>query len=84
MDEGYTHKEQSLKRFQLWLAIIVGIISFVVAAHNFKNIYFNKKSPDQATVQPAAQPTPSPLRSAVEEVGASWVKKFGSPRTTTP
>lgn len=75
--------EQSLKRFQLWLAIVVGVISFAVAAHNFKNIYLKKPS-TQETVPPAVQSAPSPLRTAIEEVGASWIKKIGSPRNEIP
>ncbi len=80
-------KEEHLKKFQLWLAIIVGLISFAVAAYNFKNIYLTKKKSEPAQ---AVQPAPSPFQTAVEEVGASWVKKIGSPRnilqqnTTSP
>lgn len=71
--------EQALKRFQIWLGISVGIISFAVAAHNFKNIYLSKKAPERTTVET----NPSPVREAIEEVGASWIKKIGFPKNKT-
>ena len=68
-----------LKRAQLWIGILAGITTLTIGVYNVKNIFFKKPEPIHT-----APPPPKPiyqseaLRSAVEEVGASWIKKLAS------
>ncbi|MBI2885333.1 MAG: carboxypeptidase regulatory-like domain-containing protein [Candidatus Omnitrophica bacterium] len=148
-----TKKDLMLKRIQLTIAILVGVVTLAVGVYNAKKTLFAKTGPGGVTIQvrtdkgqPASQasieiakvhggvvaaaetrpdgtyakqglepgnyavkagksgfqpamlvvavepgqtaelnvtlaPSSSPLRSAVEEVGASWLKNLGAPRS---
>ena len=75
-------KEESLKRTQVWVAILAGIVTFIVGAYNVKNIFFPKKETILVVTAPPVS-SPSPIRSAVEDIGASWIKKWGTPKDQT-
>ena len=69
--------EAVLKKVQLWIAILAGITTLIVGAYNVKTIFFRKEEPkpEPVKVQPVV---PEKIRSAVEEVGASWIKKLAA------
>ena len=75
-----TLPDKTLQKIQLWVAILAGTVTFIVGAYQTKNIFFPKKE-----VSPAVTPSPnsSPIRSAVEDVGAEWIKKWGKPKSST-
>lgn len=75
-------QEGFLKRTQVWIAILAGLVTFIVGAYNAKNIFFPKKEiPVKEIPVVVSKPNPSPIRSAVEDVGATWIKKWGTPKT---
>ena len=74
-------QEKILQRTQVWVAILAGIVTFIVGAYNTKNIFFPKKEVASPTV--TSSRAPSPIRSAVEDVGADWIKKLGKPKSST-
>ncbi len=152
MADGETKHEKILKRTQLWLAVLAGLVTFIIGAYNIKNVVFAKKGPGTVAIAVQAEngqpipkatieitkvqggvvsssntgadgkyepqklepgnyslkatktnfqpenlffaiepghttqldlklkPTSASIRSAVEEVGANWIKEFGTPR----
>ncbi len=66
-----------LKRTQLWIGVIAGLTTVIIGVYNVKNIFFPKKEPVKI-VEPAKS---GALRSAVEEVGASWLKELAAPKS---
>ncbi len=67
----------NLQRTQIWIAILAGTVTFVVGAYNIKTIFFPKK---EVTPTVTFAPDSNPIRSAVEDVGAEWIKKLGQPK----
>ena len=150
MSENETKHEKILKQTQILIAILAGLVTFIVGAYNVKGFVFSKKGPGAVSVlvrtengqpasnasieitkiqggvvassntgldgkyeQPKLEPgnyslkitkakfqaetflfsiepahtteldlklksAPNSIRSSVEEVGASWIKKFGA------
>lgn len=70
-----TRHDLTLKRIQATIAILAGIATLVLGVYNIKRTVFAPHVPETAS-RPAAHP----IRAAVEEVGASWIKDFGRPR----
>ena len=70
--------DNKLQRIQLWVAIMAGVATFIVAAYNIKNIFFSKKE-EPAVSSPKSEP--DPVGSAIKEVGAEWIKKLGKPKS---
>ena len=65
-----------LKRTQIVLAIIAGVITVIIGAYNLKKNVFSKSEPVPA---PAPVHVEEPqhgekLKSALEDVGASWLE----------
>ena len=73
-------QEKILQRAQVWVAILAGTVTFIIGAYNTKNIFFPKKE-ESPTVTSSRDP--SPVRSAVEDVGAEWIRKLGRPQSST-
>ncbi len=71
--------EAVLKKVQLWVAILAGLTTLIVGAYNVKNIFARKEEPKPEPVRTSAPVVSDKIRSAVEEVGAEWIKKLGSP-----
>ncbi len=80
MDDETKH-EKLLKRLQLWIAVLAGATTLVIGAYNIKNIFFPKKEVEKVIVQaPPPETHSSSMKSAVEEVGAAWIKELGAPK----
>ena len=77
MSENETKHEILLKRVQLVIGVLAGITTLIIGVYNVKNIFVKK--PEPVKPPPAAQS--DKLRAAVEEVGASWIKKLGSAKS---
>ncbi len=65
-----TKHDLLLRRIQIALAILGSLLAVAVGAYNVKKTYFEK---------PAPPPPPPPaqsdkIRSALEDVGASWLQ----------
>ena len=74
--------EKNLQRVQVWLAILTGTVTFIVGAYNTKNIFFPKKEISPTTnITPSQNSNPSPIRSAIEDVGADLIRKWGKPQS---
>jgi len=68
----------NLQRAQLWIALLAGTATLIVGAYQIKNIFFPKE-----VVSPAVTPSPpNPIRSAIEDVSAEWIKKWGKPESS--
>ncbi len=70
-----TKHDLLLKRIQVTIAILAGLATLVLGVYNVNKTFFNKAEPVAAPA-PAA-PEKDPIRSALEETGASWIKKLG-------
>ena len=70
--------EKNLQKIQLWIAILAGTVTFLVGAYNLKKILYPK--PEVKPVETSSV-EPNPIRSAVEDVGAEWIKKWGKPES---
>lgn len=70
----------NLQRAQLWIALLAGTVTFIVGAYQTKNIFFPKKEVSPAVTSSRDS---SPIRSAVEDVGAEWIKKWAKPESST-
>lgn len=55
MAENEPKHEQFLKKAQLWLAVLVGVVTFAVGAYNAKNLFFSKKGPGQVSIEVRSQ-----------------------------
>jgi hypothetical protein len=65
-----------LKRIQITIAILAGLATLILGVYNVKKTVFAK--PEPMKPPPLVQPNPdSPIKSALEEAGASWIKKLG-------
>ena len=67
-----TKHDLFLKRVNITIAILGGLLAVAVGVYNFKKAYFEK---------PAPPPPPPPaqsdkIKSALEDVGASWLQKL--------
>ena len=69
-----------LQRTQILVGILAGTVTFIVGAYQTKNIFFPKK---EAPPTVTSSPKPSPIRSAVEDVGAEWIRKWGKSESST-
>ena len=80
-----TKHDLMLKRINIALAIVGGVCAVAVGVYNVKKAYFTKNVPEPAPMKVASQapPAENPLRSAVEDVGASWIRKLGKAKTDT-
>ena len=83
-----TKRDLFLKRMQVTIAILGGIAALILGVYNINKNIFNKEEPMKPTtivVQQAPQPSPqtqapapgAQIGSALDEVGASWIKKLG-------
>ena len=72
--------ELFLKRAQLVIGVLAGLTTLIVGGYNVRNIFFKKPEPVVAAPTPPAHQSDA-IRSAVEEVGASWIKKLGTPKS---
>ena len=63
-----------LKRVQIVLAILGAGVGLAVGIYNLKKVTKPEPLPPPPVVQPAA-PGGGELRSALEEAGASWIRK---------
>lgn len=73
--------EKTLQRAQLCVAILAGTVTFIVGAYQTKNLLFPKKETIPAVT--SSPDKPNPIRSAVEDVGAEWIRKWGKPESST-
>ncbi len=73
MSENESKRDAMLKRAQIIIGVLAGLTTLIVGAYNVKNIFFKKPEP-----VPVAAPSSDKIKSAVEEVGASWIKKLAS------
>ncbi len=88
MNGEETKHDLTLKRIQVTIAILAGAVTFAVGAYNVKQTFFSRKGPGDVSVQvrtdngqPAQHAASSgSIQSAMEEVGASWIKGLGMPR----
>lgn len=78
MDHPQEKDEKILKKLQLWIAVLAGITTLIVGIYNVKNIFAPKEEPKPVVVEKEAPVVPEKIRSAVEEVGASWIKKLAA------
>ena len=77
-----------LKRIQILLAIIAGIITVILGAYNIKKNLFSKDQPEAVVVAPPPQvesvPRPgAKLQSALEDAGVSWIQNLKKTKTDT-
>ena len=70
-----------LKRIQITIAILAGLATLIIGIYNVKNI-FSKKNPAETPPAVVQRPPESPIKSALEDVGASWIKKIGKTADT--
>ena len=70
----------NLQRTQLWIALLAGTVTFIVGAYQAKNIFFPKK---EVTPVVTSSRDSNPIRSAIEDVSAEWIKKWGKPQSST-
>ncbi len=66
-----------LRRVQVTIAIFAGLATLVLGLYNIKKSFFDKPAPKVEA--PAA--TKDPVRSALEETAAGWIRKTGSKYT---
>ena len=66
-----------LKRVQITIAILAGLATLILGVYNVKKNIFSKKDSAEAPQVIVQRPQESPLKSALEETGAAWIKKLG-------
>ena len=78
MSENESKHEVMLKRAQLIIGVLAGLTTLIIGVYNVKNIFVKK--PEAVKVAAPAPPVyqSDKLRSAVEDVGASWLKKLAA------
>ncbi len=71
---GYEETKHDLwmKRINVAVAILGGIAALAVGVYNVKKTYFEK--PAEVVAPPPPPPREDKLRSALEDVGASWLE----------
>ena len=67
-----TKHDLMLKRVNITIAIVGGLLAVAVGAYNVKKSYFEKPAPPPPP--PVTSQQDSKLRSALEDVGASWLE----------
>ncbi len=73
-----------LRRVQVSIAILAGLATLILGVYNVKKTFFSANEPEEAPysapaviVQPELAPDKtSPIKSALEDVGASWIKSL--------
>ena len=55
MSDSDSKHEQVLKRTQLIIGVLVGVISLAVGVYNFKNAYFSKKGPGKVIIRVSSE-----------------------------
>lgn len=83
-----TRHDLLLKRIQITIAILAGLATLILGVYNINKTFFAKPEPAPAAVPVAPtvhEPKPGDqLRGALEEAGASWIKKkLGSSESTS-
>ena len=66
-----------LKRTQIIIAILAGVATLILGIYNVKKNVFSKNNPSETPPAVVQRPAESPLKSALEETGAAWIKKLG-------
>ena len=70
-----TKHDLMLKRVQIVIGILAGLTAFAVGVYNVKKTYFEKPEEKIVALPPSPPPQqPDKLRSALEDVGASWLE----------
>lgn len=70
-------KDLFLKRMQVTIAILGGIATLIVGAYQVKKIMSGQADETQVVVKEVPVQS-SELRSAIEETGASWIRKLAA------
>lgn len=80
-----TKHDLMLKRVQVAIAILAGLASLVLGVYGINKAFFSpKEEPEKIVVvqqAPAAAPGDQ-IRSALDDVGATWIKKLGKPESS--
>ena len=75
MSPEETKHDLMLKRLQITFAILASLVAVIAGIYNLKKSYFEK--PEKAEAAPPPAPAQSDkLRSALEDVGASWIESL--------
>ena len=70
-----TKHDLFLKRAQVTVAILAGLATLVLGIYNIKKNLFSKETPEAKQVVVAQEPAKiNPLRSALEDAGASLIR----------
>jgi len=70
-----------LKRVQITIAILAGLATLILGIYNVKKNIFSNKEAEQAPPPVVQKSEGSPIKSALEETGAAWIKKLGTPKS---
>ena len=71
-----------LKRIQITVAILAGLATLILGVYNVKKNIFSKKDSAETPQAVVQRPPESPIKSALEETGAAWIKKLGKAAET--
>ena len=77
-----TKHDLYLKRIQVIIAILGELAALILGIYNVKKDVLSKKKPEETPRVVAQSPEKSPIKSALEDVGASWIKKLGKATET--
>ncbi len=72
-----TKHDLYLKRVQIIVAILGGLAALTLGIYNVKKDIFSKKEPEKPPAAVVQKSEGSPIKSALEDVGVSWIKKLG-------
>ena len=72
-----------LKRIQITVAILAGLATLILGIYNVKKNIFSKKDSVETPQVVVQRPQESPIKSALEDAGASWIKKLGKAAETS-
>ena len=72
-----TKHDLMLKRVQVIIAILGGLAALILGIYNVKKDVLSKKNPETPPPVIVQKNADSPIKSALEDVGASWIKKLG-------
>jgi len=78
-----TKHDLFLKRAQVIIAILGGLAALILGIYNVKKDVLSKKKPEETPRVVVQKSEASPIKSALEDVGASWIKKLGKATETT-